>query len=92
MVKLNAECPTCIPQGEQQASQQSFDGKTIVYRWYVYVGRTRFVTWAQTEDNAREKTKRRPSLRGLIIDRVEPAPSGGVGLAISQPQLANGAT
>ena len=41
-----------------QASQPSFDGKTTVYRWFVFVGPTRFVTWAPTEADAIAKTEK----------------------------------
>ena len=59
-----------------QASQPSFDGKTTVYRWFVFVGPTRFVTWAPTEADAIAKTENRSSIKKLRlkVDRVEPAP------------------
>lgn len=58
-----------------QPSQIGFDG-VRVYRWFVWVGHTRFVTWAPTPELAREKTERRASMRRLAlrVDRVEPAP------------------
>jgi hypothetical protein len=56
-----------------QASQRSVDGTTL-YRWYVFVGRTRFVTWAPTVDAAIAKTQQRAAMKGLRVDRVEPAP------------------
>ena len=51
-------------------------GDVVRRRWFVYVGSTRFVTWAPTADDARAKTEQRMSLRRLRlkVDRVEPAP------------------
>lgn len=58
-----------------QATQIGFDG-TVLYRWYVWIGRKRCVTWAPDKAAARAKTERRPTVRAmrLRINRIEPAP------------------
>lgn len=60
----------------EQASQRAFDGRTMLYRWYVFVGDIRYVTWATTEAEAIQKTENSRTLKelGLRVDRVEPAP------------------
>jgi hypothetical protein len=54
--------------------QRTLDGKTWIFRWYVFaVSGKRHVTWAPDEASARAKAAK----RGIVVDRVEPAPAGG---------------
>lgn len=58
-----------------QAQRVTQDG-TIQRRWYVYVGRARYVEWATDEAAARRKTEARDNVKRyrLVADRVEAAP------------------
>jgi hypothetical protein len=47
-----------------------------MYRWYVFVGKIRYVTWAETTELAIAKVENRYNVKRLRLkaDRVEPAP------------------